>query len=206
MLRCQDQSRQMTGWQLPKEACIGGKTYTLHTDFREILEIFGWLQDETKPEFFRWYVALALFFEEEIPDGDFYEAAEYFRWFVCRGQPETDPATPALLHWQQDAQDIAADVNKVAGREIREMPYLHWWTFLGWFHGIGEGNLSMLVSVRDKLRRGKKLEPHEREFYRRNRGRVQLRPEYTPEELAQQARLQALLDPPCGEREDEYGE
>ena len=79
MLRISGQSQPMTGWQLPKEASIGGKTYELHTDFREILEIFTWLQDESKPEFLRWYVALALFFEEEIPDEDFQAAAEYFR-------------------------------------------------------------------------------------------------------------------------------
>ena len=183
----------MTGWQLPCEAVIGGKTYTLHTDFREILEIFARLQDESQPEFLRWLVALALFYEEEIPDGDFQEAAEYFRWFVCCGQPEeTDPG-PALLNWQQDAQDIVADVNKVAGREIRELPYLHWWTFLGWFHGIGEGNLSLLISVRDKLRRGKKLEPHEQEFYRRNRSRVVLHKKYSASELAEQERLKKLL-------------
>ena len=119
------------------------------------------------PEFLRWYVALALFFEEELPDEDLQEAAEYLRWVVCCGQQEEQNPGPQLLHWEQDAQDIVADVNKVAGREIRELPYLHWWTFMGWFHSIGEGNLSMLVSVRDKLRRGKKLEPHEQEFYRR---------------------------------------
>ena len=191
----------MTGWQLPREASIGGKTYRLYTDYRDILEIFSWLQDESKPEFLRWYVALALFFEEEIPDRDFREAADYFRWFVCCGQPEEQNPGPQLLHWQRDAQDIVADVNKVAGREIRELPDLHWWTFMGWFHGIGEGNLSMLVSVRDKLRRGKKLEPHEQAFYRRNRSRVQLRPDYTPEELSEQERLRRLLDPPCEERE-----
>ena len=190
----------MTGWQLPKEATIGGRTYRLHTDYRDILEIFSWLQDGTMPEFLRWYVALALFFEEELPDEDLQEAAQYLRWFVCCGQQEEKNPGPQLLHWEQDAQDIVADVNKVAGREIRELPYLHWWTFMGWFHSIGEGNLSMLVSVRDKLRRGKKLEPHEQEFYRRNRNRVQLQPDYTPEELAQQEQLRRLLDSPEKER------
>jgi len=183
----------MTGWELPKTAVIGGKPYTIHTDYREILEIFSWLQDEEKPEFLRWYVALALFFEEEIPDKDFAEAAEYFRWFVSCGQEEEKDPGPELLNWQQDAQDIVADVNKVAGQEIRALPYLHWWTFLGWFRGIGEGNLSILLSVREKLRRGKKLEPHEQAYYRRNRSRVVMRKKYSASELAEQERLQKLL-------------
>ena len=183
----------MTGWELPVAATIGGKRYTLHTDYREILDIFTCLQEEAYPEFLRWYMALARFYEEEIPDEDFAEAAEYFRWFVCGGEKEEIHSGPQLLDWQQDAQVIVSDINKVAGREIRELRYVHWWTFLSWFHSIGEGNLSTLVSIREKLSRGKKLEPHEQEYYRRNRERVNLRKKYSASELAEQERLKKLL-------------
>lgn len=183
----------MTGWELPRETVIGGRTYHLHTDYREILEIFSCLQDESNPEFLRWYIALALFFEEEVPDGDIREAADYFRWFVNCSQEEPKDPGPQLLSWEQDAQDIVADVNKVAGREIRELSYVHWWTFLSWFHGIGEGNLSTLVGIRDKLRRGKKLEPWEQEYYHRNKEKVKMRKKYSASELAEQERLQKLL-------------
>lgn len=183
----------MTGWELPRQAQICGRTYHLHTDYREILEIFSYLQEEDQPEFLRWRIAMALFYEEEVPWEDFSQAAEYFRWFVNCGSQEQGESYPQLLDWQQDAQDIVADVNRVAGQEIRQLPYLHWWTFMGWFHGIGEGNLSTLVSIRDKLRRGKKLESWEQEYYRRNRSRVILRKKYSASELAEQERLQKLL-------------
>lgn len=183
----------MTGWALPKEAVIGGKTYAIHTDYREILEVFSCLQDEDMPEFLRWQIALKLFYEGEIPDEDFTEAAEYFRWFILCGEPEQKEAGPQLLDWEKDAQVIVADVNKIAGREIRELPYLHWWTFYGLFQSIGEGNLSMLVGIREKLHRGKKLEPHEKEYYRKNRERVKLRKKYSADELAEQERLKQLL-------------
>ena len=183
----------MTGWKLPKTAVIGGITYPIHTDYREILEIFSCLQNEDMPEFLRWQIALNLFYDGQIPDGDFAEAAEYFRWFILCGEEEQQNPGPQLLDWEKDAQVIVADVNKVAGREIREQPYLHWWTFYGLFRSIGEGNLSTLVSIRDKLRRGKKLEPWEQEYYRRNKNRVKLQKNYSAEELAEQARLQALL-------------
>lgn len=183
----------MTGWELPKEAHIGGKTYGIHTDYREILEIFSCLQDENLPEFLRWQIAFCLFYDGQIPDTDFAEAAEYFRWFILCGEPEEKNPGPRLLDWEQDAQVIVADVNKVAGREIREQPYLHWWTFYGLFRSIGEGNLSMLVGIREKLNRGKKLEPHEKEYYRRNKDRVKLRKKYSASELAEQERLQKLL-------------
>lgn len=183
----------MTGWELPKEAVIGGRRYHLHTDYREVLEIFSYLQDEALPEFIRWHIALALFYEEQIPEGDFPAAAEYFCRFINCGREEPQNPGPQLLDWERDAQEIVADVNKVAGQEVRSLPYLHWWTFLGWFLGIGEGNLSRLVSIRDKLHRGKKLEDWEKEYYRRNRDRVNLPKKYSAEELAEQERLQALL-------------
>ena len=183
----------MTGWELPREAVIGGNTYHLHTDYRDILDIFSRLQDETLPEFIRWKVALALFYEEQIPEEDFSEAARYFCRFIHCGQEETENPGPRLIDWEADAQVIVSDVNKAAGQEIRELPYLHWWTFLGWFHSIGEGGLSTLVSIRDKLNRGKKLEKWEREYYRRNKNQVKLQKKYSASELAEQERLQKLL-------------
>ena len=185
----------MDGWSLPEEALVGGKTYHLHTDYRDILEIFSYLQDDSLPEFLRWQIALALFYEGDIPEEDFQEAAEYLRWFVCCGREEEKHPGPQLLSWEQDAQDIVADVNKVAGQEIRRLPYLHWWTFLSYFHALGEGQLSTLISIRTKLQTGKKLEPWEQDYYRKNRHLVDLRPRYTPEEMAQQLKLNQLLDP-----------
>ena len=183
----------MTGWKLPKTAVVDGKTYDLHTDYRDILEIFACLQEVIYPEFLRWQIALELFYEQPVPGESFREAAAYFRWFVNCGGEEHDAPGPELLNWQHDAQLIVADVNKVAGQEIRSLPYLHWWTFMGWFYAIGEGNLSTLVSVREKLRRGKKLEGWEQEYYRRNRSRVDLPKKYSAEELAEQERLRKLL-------------
>ena len=88
---------------------------------------------------------------------------------------------------------IVADVNKVAGCEIRALPFVHWWTFLAWFGGIGEGQLATVVGIRQKLKRGKKLEPWEREYYQQHKADVDLKPRYTAEELAEQERLKKLL-------------
>ena len=88
---------------------------------------------------------------------------------------------------------IVADVNKVAGCEVRALPFCHWWTFIAWFNAIGEGQLSTVVSIRDKLRRGKKLEKWEQEFYRDHKRQVNLKQRYTAEELAEQERLKKLL-------------
>ena len=92
-----------------------------------------------------------------------------------------------------DAQLIIADVNKVAGQEIRAVPYLHWWTFLSWFHAISQGQLSTLVAIRDKLSRGQPLERWEKEFYAQNKKKVDLQPRLSQREREEKQRLQALL-------------
>lgn len=182
----------MSLWKLPNSAEIGGVTYPIHADFRDILEIFRYLDDPDQPDYVRWRIAIALFYEGEIPQAHYQEAMDYLSDFISCGDRAAKPG-PKLLDWEQDAQVIVADVNKVAGAEIRSLPFLHWWTFMAYFNAIGEGQLSTLVSLRDKLSRGKKLEKWEQEYYRKNKVRVDLKKRYSAEELAEQERLKKLL-------------
>lgn len=182
----------MNRWSLPTSATIGGVVYQIHADFRDILNIFRYMDDPDRPEYIRWRIAIALFYEGEIPQEYFQEAMEYLADFIACENRDSKPG-PKLLDWEQDAQVIVADVNKVAGSEIRSVPFLHWWTFVSYFNAIGEGQLSTLVSIRDKLRRGKPLEKWEKEYYRKNKEIVDLKTRYSAEELAEQERLKKLL-------------
>lgn len=168
----------MTGWGLPKSAVIGGKQYPTNTDFRDILEIIGVLNDPDMPEILRWKIAIGLFFDGEIPLSIQQEAMEYLADFISYGE-RSDKPSPKLIDWEQDAQIIVSDINKVAGTEVRALPYLHWWTFLSYFYAIGEGQLSSIVSIRSKMRKGKKLEKWEREFYREHKGKIDFRQKET---------------------------
>lgn len=173
----------MKQWHLPRSAEIGGKTYGINADYRDILEIMGYLEDTSETEEVRWQIAIALFYDGQIPREHWQEAMEYLAAFINCGEQDDTPG-PKLLDWEQDAQPIIADVNKVAGKEIRDLPFLHWWTFISYFHAIGEGQLSTLVSIRDKLRRRKPLEKWEQEYYNRNRAKVHLKPKYSSAEEA----------------------
>ena len=182
----------MTPWSLPETAEIGGELYDLNTDYRDILEIIGYLNDPDRPEYLRWRIAIALFYQGEIPQENQYEAMEFLAAFISCG--ESDPKHgPKLMDWEQDALAIVADVNKVAGTDVRSLPYLHWWTFLSFFQAIGEGQLSTIVSIRDKLRKGKKLEKWEQDYYRENKSRVDFKKKYSAEDMAEQDRLKRLL-------------
>ena len=184
----------MTPWSLPETAKIGGKIYDLNTDFRDVMEILGYLNDPDRPEYLRWQIAIALFYEGKIPREYHFEAMQYLSSFISYGEIDNSKTSPKLIDWEQDALAIVADVNKVAGCEVRSLPYLHWWTFLSFFQAIGEGQLSTIVSIRNKLRSGKKLENWEQDYYRENKSRVDFKRRYSAADLAEQERLRKLLD------------
>lgn len=181
----------MNAYELPVTAQIGGKIYQLNTDFRTVLRIIGYLSDPELPPLFGWLGAIALFYREEVAAGDTAEAAAFIAEFISCGQDAKN--APRLMDWQQDADAIMADLSAVAGEDVRSKPYLHWWSFLALFQGIGQGQLSLRVSIRDKLRRGQKLEPWEREYCRTHRDKVTLRPIETQAQRQERQRLEKLL-------------
>lgn len=185
-------------WALPTAAAIGGRSWPIHSDYRDVLDIIAWLagpQGGDLPAEERWYIAMRLFYPDfpAMPRQHWQPASDFMAAFLAGGRPQPAHPGPKLLDWQQDAALIAAGVSQVAGRDVRTLPYLHWWSFLTCFDAIGEGTLSTVVAIRDKLRRGKRLESWELEFYRAHRAEVDLRPALTADEAAARARLQALL-------------
>ena len=101
---------------------------------------------------------------------------------------------PHVMDWEHDAPVIIPSVNRVLGKEIRAMQYLHWWTFLGAYMEIGESLFSQILSVRMKKAKRKKLEDWEREFYKENKTLIDLDVKYSEEELEEQKRLNDLLN------------
>lgn len=175
----------MNLWSLPMSADIGGETYAINADFRDVLEIIGILNDSSRPDFLRWQIAIGLFYDRDIPRRFQKEAMEWLSSFISYGSDDKKPG-PKLIDWNQDAQIIVGDVNKVAGMEIRSARFLHWWTFLSYFYSVGEGQLSTIVSIRSKKKKGKKLEKWEETYYRENRDRIDFKKAKTVADLAAQ--------------------
>lgn len=186
----------MSMWVLPTAITLSGIDHPINTDYRDILDIIHWINDPSENEQVRLYVALALFYEDfdSIPESDYYVALiEMMRFINCGEDVKNDKPQPKRIDWEQDHLMIAADINKVAGCEVRALPYLHWWTFLAYFNAIGEGQLSTVVSIREKRRKGKKLEDWERDYYLENKDIIDFKKNYTPEELKEIERLNHLL-------------
>lgn len=198
----------MNAYALPTRLAVAGREWDVYTDYRDILNILSWLDGEQAAGLRtgeRWYVALALFYRDfaALPPAAWAEAAGALAAFLAGGDAAPGRAGPRLIDWQQDAPLIVAGVNRAAGCEVRALPYLHWWSFLAWFAAIGEGPLATVVAIREKLRRGKRLEGWELDYYRAHRSQVDLRPAMSGDEQGERRRLLALLQK--GERRQAVG-
>lgn len=166
-------------WRLPASLSIGGAVYPIKTDFRDVLKLIGVLSDpDILPEA-KGYVALKFMIEnfDELPEEQYENALKQLYEFIDVGEKEESRRKkPALMNWDQDAPLIIPAVNKVLGQEVRAMPYLHWWTFVGAYMNIdGEGLFSSVISIRSKKAKGKKLEKYEQEFYRDNKSLIDIK-------------------------------
>lgn len=170
---------------LPKALKLAdGKEYPIRCDFRAVLDLFEALNDpDTTPQERGLYLLTILYEDfESIPMGLWEDAVKKGLWFLNGGEPQPPNKAPKLMDWDQDFAIIIPAINRVAGTEVRNLPALHWWTFLGYYHEIGgDCTFAQVVHIRDKLRR-RKLEKTEREYYERNRHLVDLKQTLTADE------------------------
>lgn len=163
---------------LPTSIFISSKEYHIRDkgDYRMVIDCFEALNDIELPKPYRIVTALMIFYEEcnssdvEAIFGGNYEIAvnNMFDFFNANQSNVGVKCNLKLIDWNKDSHMICAAVNNVAHCEIRSVDYLHWWTFLGYYMSVGESVLSTVVSIRDKVSRGKKLEKHEQKFKKDN--------------------------------------
>lgn len=175
----------MYAWELPTSLEVGGKEYAIRTDYRVILDILaamndpeifvpGMTEEEKKMEQSMTMLQILYIDFDSMPPKDWQEAMKKAVDFIDCGIKGDDKPKPRSMDWEQDAPIIAPEISKIAGRDIR-IGETHWWEFFGYYLGIGEGVFNTIVSIREKKRKGKKLEKWEQEFYRNNKHLVDLK-------------------------------
>lgn len=165
-------------YEIPTKIFIEGEEFPIRNngDYRMVLDCFKALQDAELNPKERVFCSLLIFYENinsiadinKFPD---LETAikEMYNFFNCgKDQSVGKRMKHRLIDWDKDSQMICSAINKVANTEVRAEPYIHWWTFMGYYSAVGESLLSTVLSIRDKLSRGKKLEKYEREFKNEN--------------------------------------
>lgn len=181
----------MSAWDLPTTVEVGGKQVDIRSDYRVILDVMQALAAPELDEQERALVALSCFFPAFDPydcewsKEELDEACERMVWFVNGGgnSAKDKRKRPRLMDWEQDFPLIVAPVNRVAGCEVRALPYLHWWTFLGYYQEIGgDCTFAQVVGIRSRRAKGQKLDKSDQAYYREHRDLIDLRREATEEE------------------------
>ena len=176
----------MYAWKLPTSLNVGGTDCKIRTDYRVILDILaamndpdifepGMSQEEMQQEKVMTMLQILYIDCDSMPTRDWKEAAEKACDFIDCGIKDDGKPKPRTMDWEQDAPLIVPAINKSVKIDVRSVKYMHWWTFFGLYMEIGESTFSTVVSIRDKKRRGKRLEKWEQEFYRNNKHIVDLR-------------------------------
>ncbi len=171
----------MMTYGLPKTVELGGESYAIRTDYRDILNILEMLSDPELDNDDRAQGILEMFYRdyEKIPYTEYAEAIRQCILFINCGEEEINEKTTKIMDWQQDFQLIASPINRVLGKEIRGMKYLHWWTFISAYQEIGDCTFAQVVSIRQKKAKNKKLDKSEQDFYKRNKHLVDFKRKYT---------------------------
>ena len=181
-------------FELPSALEVNGVEREIRTDYRDVLTVLLAFEDPELGDNEKVYVCLKAIYEdfEDIPKEDYSAAFEAAMGFIDHGAGDKKHA-PRTMDWEQDANILFPAINSVAGYEVREAEYIHWWTFLGMFMEIGEGVFSTVLSLRQKKARGKKLEKWEREWWQNNIGICRINSKETDEDKAEKERLKAIL-------------
>lgn len=181
--------------RLPTSIKIGGKNFKIRSDYRDCLTIISAFQDPDLSLEEQFQVLLEIMYpqHEEISRDDVKEALEKGVSFLnCDKKEESRKIEKPVYDWEQDEQIIFSAINKVAQKEVRAVEYMHWWTFLGYFNEIGQGTFSTIVSIRDKLNRGKKLDDWEKDFLKDNKSLVELKKRRSKQEQELIDKLNAM--------------
>lgn len=162
-------------WELPESLRVGQREWLIRSDFRCALDCMVVLEadeldDAEKADF----VCQIIFpdYEEIYMAGLFQEAVSAAFSFLDGGRPKASgeqqtESKGKIVSWSEDAVMIFDAINKGRNMDIRR-ENVHWWTFLGYYMEIGESLFSSVISLRQKIRDGKKLEKYEKEFVQKN--------------------------------------
>lgn len=186
----------MNAYDLPTSLTIGEVVYEIRYNWRSVLDILIACADPDLDDEGKAACILMILYPafREMPAECHQEALTKACEFIDCGQKDDGKPKPKMIDWEQDAAIIIPEMNKVAGREIRLDPNIHWWTFFGWFMGIGDGLLASVLHIRQKKAKGKKLEKWEQEFYTANKAMVDMKTPETQEEKAVKERLLKWLN------------
>lgn len=185
----------MSNSKLPKSLIVNGHELRIRTNTWDILTILKAFGDPELDDKEKVYVCFVILFKDfdNIPKSEYDEAFKQAVWFLDYGLEPEDGKRPTLVDWEQDENLIYPAINSVAGHEVRNDEYLHWWTFMGYYMEMKDSLFTTILNIRKKKAQHKKLEKWETEFFNNNKKICILAPKLSAEEKAQKEALEKML-------------
>ena len=175
----------MVNYSLPTTVIIDDIEYQINNkgDYRVILDIISYLNDENLSQQEKSYYALCAFYGYDkenkvfkIPQNVECAIEEMSKFINLGEDAKEQKPQPKLMDWEQDFNLIVPPINKVLGYEVRAVEYLHWWTFIGAYMEIGgDCVFSQVKDIRLKKSRGEKLDKAEQKFFNDNKDIILLK-------------------------------
>ena len=116
--------------RLPTSITIGNNEYNIDTDYRNILLALTAFEDVNLSDSEKMYILMRRVLRDNldlIPNEELETALLEVKKFINCGKDEGNKnVSKKLIDWEQDEALIFPAINKVAGKEIRHVEYMHW--------------------------------------------------------------------------------
>ena len=184
---------------LPTSITINGEEWDIRTHFQDILKIIVAFNDPNVDNAEKIFICLRILFIsfDEMPESDYEQAFRAALHFIDCEMPESKKKSnnARTMDWEHDESILFPAINKIAGCEVRSLPYLHWWTFMGYFMEIStDGVFGNVLRLRQKKRNKKTpLDKAEKDFWAANRELCEIKPKLSDDDRAAKERLKQLL-------------
>lgn len=174
-------------WDLPISVEIDGKDYKIRNkcDYRVILDVISALNDKETDDETKIRCALFIFYEDMENIKDIQLAVNEMMKIINLGEEvnPNEPEKPKMMDWEHDYNNVTPPISRVLGYSVRDKNnYTHWYDFVGAYMEIGECYFSQIISIRSKIKKGKKLDEQDRQFYKEHKKEIDLPMELSEEE------------------------
>nr|DAG28533.1 MAG TPA: hypothetical protein [Caudoviricetes sp.] len=187
-------------WDLPLSVKIDGTEYKIRNkcDYRVVLDVISALSDKELDDDSKLKCALYIFYEDLSVLSEIIENSEFEKYQdtikklydgmmkVINLGAEIDvnePEKPKMMDWEHDYNNVTPPISRVLGYSVRDKNnYTHWYDFIGAYMEIGDCYFAQIVSIRSKIRKGKKLDEQDRQFYKEHKKEIDLPTELSDEE------------------------
>ena len=187
-------------WDLPTSININDEEYKIRNkcDYRVVLDVIDVLNDKELDDESKIKCSLFIFYEHFnktqtlLEENKFQEYQDTLKnlfdemiKILNLGEEvdKSEPEKPKIMDWKHDFKNVTPPINRVLGYSVRdENNYTHWYDFVGAYMEIGECYFSQIVSMRIKIKKGKKLEEQDRKFYKEHKKEIDLPTDLSLEE------------------------